>query len=54
MAKDIKMIDKVIDDIANGKYQTVEDAVDDLIYYGEDPVTALNSVLAMETIDVIL
>ena len=48
------MIDKVIDDIASGKYQTVEDAVDDLVFYGLDPEIALYNVLAMETIDVIL
>jgi len=54
MDKNIKMIDKVIDDIASGKYETVEDAVDDLVFYGLDPEVALNNVLAMDSIDVIL
>ncbi len=53
MAKNITMINQIIDDIALGRYDSVEEAVEDLIEYGEDPIIALNSVLAMETIDVI-
>lgn len=54
MDKNIKMIDKVIDDIVKGKYETVEDAVDDLVFYGLDPEIAMYNVLAMDSIDVIL
>jgi hypothetical protein len=53
MAKNLKMIDNIYDDVALGKYDSVQEAVDDLIYYGEDPMVALNSVLAMDTVDVI-
>ena len=53
MDKNLEMIDKIIDDLALGKYDSVQEAVDDLIYYGEDPTIALNSVLAMESIDVL-
>jgi hypothetical protein len=53
MAENLKMINQIIDDLALGKYDSVNDAVDDLISYGVDPVLALNSVLAMDTIDVV-
>ena len=53
MDKNLEMIDMIIDDLAHGKYGSVQEAVDALIYYGEDPIVALYSVLAMETIDVI-
>jgi len=53
MAKNIKMINKIIDDLARGRYDTVDEAVEDLISYGEDPKVALNSVLAMAQVDVI-
>jgi hypothetical protein len=46
------MLDQIIDDLAHGKYDTQEEAVADLIAYGEDPIVALNSVLAMDTVDV--
>jgi len=47
------MINKIIDDLARGRYDTVDEAVEDLISYGEDPKVALNSVLAMAQVDVI-
>jgi hypothetical protein len=53
MAKNIKMINRIIDDLARGKYDSVDEAVEDLISYGEDPEIALNSVLAMAQVDVI-
>ncbi len=53
MAKNLKMLDKIIDDLALGRYETQEKAIADLIAYGEDPLVARTSVLAMETIDVI-
>jgi hypothetical protein len=53
MAKNLKMLNKIIDDLALGKYETQEEAIADLIAYGEDPLVARTSVLAMETIDVI-
>ena len=46
------MLDKIIDDLAGGKYDSQEDAIDDLIAYGEDPLVARTTVLAMDTIDV--
>jgi hypothetical protein len=53
MDKNLEMIDQIYDDLAHGKYGSVQEAVDALVYYGEDPMVALNSVLAMESIDVI-
>ncbi len=47
------MLNKIIDDLALGKYETQEEAIADLIASGEDPLVARTSVLAMETIDVI-
>ena len=53
MAKNLKMLDKLIDDPALGKYDTQEEAIADLIAYGEDSLVARTTVLTMETIDVI-
>ena len=46
------MIDKIIDDLAAGKYESQEEAIADLIAYGVDPLVARTTVLTMETIDV--
>lgn len=53
MAKNLKMLDKIIDDLAAGKYDTQEEAIADLIAYGSDPLVARTTVLTMESIDVI-
>ena len=53
MAKNTEMINRIIDDLALGKYDSVDDAVEDLISYGVDPEVALTNVMAMQTIDVI-
>jgi hypothetical protein len=53
MAKNLKMLDKIIVDLALGKYETQEEAIADLIAYGEDPLVARTTVLTMETIDVV-
>ena len=48
------MIKQIMQDLALNKYDFVEDAIDDLIFYGVDPLVARTSALSMETIDVIL
>ena len=53
MAKNLKMIDKIIDDLAMGKYDSTQEAVDDLIYFGMDADDARFNVLAMDTVDVV-
>jgi hypothetical protein len=53
MAKNLEMIDKIIDDLATGKYDSAQEAIDDLVFYGEDPNVARISVMLMEDVDVI-
>ena len=53
MAKNLEMIDKIIDDLAQGKYDSAQEAIDDLVFYGEDPNVARISVMLMEDVDVI-
>ena len=53
MDKNQVMINKIIDDIALNKYDSIEEAIDDLIFYGEDPLVARTTVLTMDTIDVL-
>jgi len=52
MAKNNIMLDQIIDDLAAGKYETQEEAIADLIAYGEDPLVARTTVLTMASIDV--
>ena len=53
MDKNEIMIRQIMEDLAFGKYDSIEEAIDDLIYYGVDPLVARTSVLSMETIDVV-
>ena len=53
MAKNIKMLNRTIDDLAIVKYESIEEAIADLVSYGEDPLIAHTMVLAMDRIDVI-
>jgi hypothetical protein len=53
MDKNLEMIDRIIDDLAMGKYDSAQEAVDDLIYFGMDADEARFNVSAMETVDVI-
>jgi hypothetical protein len=52
MAKNIKMSNKILADLAAGKYESQEEAIADLIAYGSDPLVARTTVLTMESIDV--
>ena len=47
------MIDKIIDDLALNKYDSIEDAIEDLIFYGLDPLSARTASLSMDSIDVV-
>lgn len=47
------MIKQIMEDLAYNVYDSIEEAIDDLIYYGVDPIVARTSVLSMETIDVV-
>ncbi len=47
------MIDKIIDDLALNKYDSIEDAIEDLIFYGLDPLSARTAALSMDSIDVV-
>lgn len=51
--KNIKMLNRIIDDLAIVKYESIEEAIADLVSYGEDPLIAHTMVLAMDRIDVI-
>jgi|LakMenEpi03Aug12_release.lakeMendotaPanAssembly.Ray.scaffolds.fasta_scaffold4237830_1 hypothetical protein len=53
MDKNQVMIDKIIDDLALNKYDSIEDAIEDLIFYGLDPLSARTAALSMDSIDVV-
>jgi hypothetical protein len=53
MDKNLEMIDKIYDDLAMGIYDSSQEAIDDLVFYGEDPVMAQTSVMLMEEVDVV-
>lgn len=53
MDKNEEIIDAVIDDLALGRYDSREEAIDDLILYGMDPDVAKKTVYSMSTIDVV-
>lgn len=53
MATNQEMISRIMNDIALNKYDSIEEAIDDLIFYGVEPLLARTSVLSMDTIDVI-
>ena len=53
MAENKIMVKQIIDDIALNKYDSIEEAIDDLVYYGVNPLVARTTVLTMDTIDVV-
>jgi hypothetical protein len=53
MAENKIMVKQIIDDIALNKYDSIEEAIDDLVHYGVDPLVARTTVLTMDTIDVV-
>ena len=53
MAENKIMIKQIIDDIALNKYDSIEEAIADLVHYGVDPFVARTTVLTMDTIDVV-